>query len=226
MASQTIFGALVPRMWDALMQVVVGRRQRRQVLQGLLRNVEYDRDALSAFLYHVELGDESGHVISGAAGLDIWYDHLLATRELPDLQAGIEAEAVHQIRHSFSQQRDIAIALRNLLKKYERLPHYQQELRNVFAEGDGQNLWEDYLAWEEADKRNLRDQAQQWEERQLLARRWDTFKATSHVGQKRVDCRRAIIEAREQCEAIMQMIIEELALRPMTLLRSNTRGLV
>ncbi len=185
---------------------------RRLVLQGLLRDVEHDRDALSNFLYHVQLGDESEHVISQAAGLDIWYDDVLASRAVPDLLARREADDVHQLRHSFVPKRDIDAALSKLLKQHERLPQFQQALRKELTQGEGRDLWRDYLAWEEVDKRRSRDPERQWSERQQLARRWDAFKSASHITQRRTACVRAFVETREQCEVIMGMVTEELEL--------------
>lgn len=184
---------------------------RRRELDGLLRDVEHDRDALSAFLYHVQLGDESGHVISHAAGLDIWYDHILATREIPDLMVNWELDEADLLRHTLSQKRDIDAALSKLFRLYARLPQLRQTLHEELTQDEGAVLWRDYVAWEQADKRPGSDPVSQWNERQQLGRRWHEFKTTSQITQKREACRRAFVEAREQCEVIMGMATEELA---------------
>lgn len=185
----------------------------REALDSVLQDVEHDRDALSNFLYHVELGDESEHVISQAAGLDIWYDDVLATRALPSLRVD------HNILNLFrilsisiyrSPVAHIEAALSKLLRLYERLPHVRQALAEELTHGEGLDLWRDYLTWEEADKLNADDPVSHWYEREQLGRRWYVFKSTSQISQRREECIRAFVEAREQCETIMSMATKEL----------------
>lgn len=226
MGGETLLGVVVPRVWDAVMRLVVGKQQRRQVLQALLRDVVHDRDALSAFSNTVQS-------IGPRGGLPIRYDDMLATSALPDLLAEREADAIHQMRHSFPPTRDLDAALRTLLAQYERLPQLQQALHEEFTQGQGQLLWQDYLAWEEADTRHGQSLSSHPDETlrlsevsEQLRRRWFAFETTSAVEMKRNACRRSLAEAREQCEVIMGMVTAELALRPIAALRPDRRGLV
>lgn len=220
---------IIAKIADLVTRSFLGYRHRRQVLQTLQSDVVADRDAFNTFFTRTQLGVDSGHLLGNP---DIWYSHLLATTELPVLRTERDADDVAHLRHAFSKEHDLDLALRDLLRLHGQLPRLQNALREKFEQGEGHDIWRDYTAWEAAKMRhdqvlavNPEETMKFWEQQQDLERRWYQFKSRPEFRQCQEAFMRGMVQTRDQCEVIMRMVWAELP-KPSLLVHGDTRGLL